>query len=159
MNRFHCLIIAGCLLAAAPLSHAAGSREQSLIEAVDRAVQHNQKHRSDGGRNHGSGRGRDGGHHGRDHHRGRPPVHSHGRRHAPQHPGYHTHRRRLSEYDARRIVIRQYGLGVHSAHCHDGYWTLIGDRYGHGSIRVVLDAFSGQVVGYFPLDTHRGWRW
>tara|TARA_B100002019_G_scaffold167593_1_gene144975 strand:- start:13 stop:216 length:204 start_codon:yes stop_codon:yes gene_type:complete len=64
MNRFHCLIIAGCLLAAAPLSHAAGSREQSLIEAVDRAVQHNQKHRSDGGRNHGSGRGRDGGHHG-----------------------------------------------------------------------------------------------
>ncbi|MBB86284.1 MAG: hypothetical protein CMP06_03135 [Xanthomonadales bacterium] len=156
MNRIACLALTTCLLATAPLVDAAGSREQSLIESVDRAAsaRGEQKHRPSGPR-HAPDRGR-----GRDHHPGRGHGHAPRHGHAPQHRrAYAPRRHRISEYDARRIAIHHYGLGVRSAHCHDGYWTLVGHRHGHGAIRVVLDAFSGQVVGYFPLDPHRGWRW
>ncbi|MEC9405861.1 MAG: hypothetical protein VX549_01150 [Pseudomonadota bacterium] len=162
MHRFTFLLLAACAATSLiGVAEAQAPREQALLDAVDRAES---KHgRPDTREDHRAGRG-----HGRPPHdaRGRPAHrrgHSHRPHHHPRHPSHGHHynpgRRWISEYEARRLAASHYHLGVHSAHLHDGLWTLIGYRHGHGSIRVVLDAFSGQVVGYFPLHPHRGWRW
>lgn len=155
-------IAAVFLLASPLLVQAQAPREQALFEAVDRAES---KHEYDGrgGREFGHDRG-DRHHRSRGesaHHRGRGKPREH--RYDPRAPRYghrgHPNRHWISEYEARRLAARHYNLGIRSARFHDGLWTLIGHRHGHGSIRVVLDGFSGHVVGYFPLHPHRGWRW
>ena len=153
------ILVVMAVAALSSTAEAQAPREQALLDAVDRADAKRGHHAEEPKH----GRGRDHappGYHRRgrpDHRRGHRP-----RRHDPWYGRHHRHprdRRWISEYEARRLAAQHYALGIRSAHFHDGLWTLIGHRHGHGSIRVVLDAFSGQVVGYFPLHPHRGWRW
>ena len=73
-------------------------------------------------------------------------------------PRYDDHRphRLISERRAHRIAARRFGLDVRRAHCRDGRWILVGKRpgHGHGRWRLVLDAYSGEVLRFHRARGH-----